>query len=104
MPANGSKADVTVRRSDFRFAPKSGLGGRRPTSVLCHEETHAPQQNVFLFDHLIGAAERSGVRRRPHLGDQRGLLPVVPDAQRFLKLADGNIRNVLTVVRWIDVA
>ena len=27
-------------------------------SALCHEQTHAPRQNLRLFDHLVGAGEQ----------------------------------------------
>lgn len=29
-------------------------------SVMCQEETHAPQQTISLFDHFVGAGEQSG--------------------------------------------
>jgi hypothetical protein len=32
--------------------------GPHAMSVLCHKQTHASQQNVFLFDHLVGGGKQ----------------------------------------------
>jgi len=40
----GSKADMAAHSSDVRFTPKSGH--------------YAPQQELVLFDHLVGGGDR----------------------------------------------
>src|SRR5665811_1909430 len=62
------RENITTRR----YTPEAGAvcsnwartdlcGGRGvtrvPTANLYHKRTHAPQQNVFLFDHFVGAPD-----------------------------------------------
>jgi hypothetical protein len=54
----GSKADLTAPKSNFCYTPQSGLSGHRTMSVSCQQRTHAPQQTVPSFDHLVGLGEQ----------------------------------------------
>ncbi len=61
---SGAPKDAPITESaGCPLYPKSGqIGGRLGMSALCQKATFALQQ-IFLFDHLVGAGKQS--RRHP---------------------------------------
>ena len=62
-PEGGAPATSTVRLAGGRGTPVTGPVPGEPGlirgSALCQERTYAPQQNLCLFDHLVGEHEQS---------------------------------------------
>jgi hypothetical protein len=58
MSAFGGKADINARLAMSALPPITDIPRRNINVRFGPGETHAPQQMVRLFDHLVGAGEQ----------------------------------------------